>query len=77
MSDRVVVDWGRPVARYCGNRLADVTELADEIASSRFVADATVARGGVRAETGSGRLLYDPREVLERICAEVRREASS
>jgi hypothetical protein len=52
-------------------------ELADEVAASRFVADATVARGGVRAETGSGRLLYDPREVLERICAEVRREASS
>lgn len=58
-------------------QLQGMPELADEIASSRFVADATVARGGVRAETGSGRLLYDPREVLERVCAEVRREASS
>jgi hypothetical protein len=31
----------------------------------------------VRAETGAGRLRYDPREALERVAAEVRREASA
>ena len=57
--------------------LATMPEIQDEVAAARFVADPGVARGGVRAETGAGRLLYDPREVLERICAEVRREAAS
>jgi flagellar biosynthesis/type III secretory pathway protein FliH len=52
-------------------------EVQEETALARFVADPTVPRGGVRAETGAGRLRYDPREVLERISAEVRREASS
>jgi flagellar biosynthesis/type III secretory pathway protein FliH len=49
----------------------------DDVAAAKFVADPSVPRGGVRAETGAGRLHYDPREVLERMCAEVRREASS
>lgn len=57
-------------------RLAAMPELQEELAAARFVADATMARGAVRAETGAGRLRYDPREVLERICAEVRREAA-
>lgn len=57
-------------------RLAEMTELDEEIAAARFEADATVPSGGVRAETGAGRLRYNPREVLERICDEVRREAS-
>ncbi|MBL8754720.1 MAG: hypothetical protein JNK15_15555 [Planctomycetes bacterium] len=52
-------------------------EVQEEVAQARFVADPTVPRGGVRAETGAGRLRYDPREVFERIAAEVRREASS
>jgi hypothetical protein len=58
-------------------RLRDNAELRQEIADARFVADPVVPRGGVRAETGAGRLLYDPQEVLARICAEVRREVSS
>lgn len=43
----------------------------------RFAADRAVPRGGVRAETDAGRLKYDPRDVLERIAAEVRREVCS
>ena len=58
-------------------RLAQMPELGEEVAAARFVADPTVPTGGVRAETGAGRLRYDPREVLERICDEVRREASA
>lgn len=58
-------------------RIAQMGELGEEAASARFVADASVTRGGVRAETGAGRLRYDPREVLERICAEVHREVSA
>jgi flagellar biosynthesis/type III secretory pathway protein FliH len=52
-------------------------EVREETAAARFVADPTIARGGVRAETGAGRLQYDPREVLQRICDEVRREATA
>lgn len=51
--------------------------LARAAADVQLVADVSVPRGGVRAETGGGRLHYDPREVLERICEEVRREASA
>jgi len=58
-------------------RIAQMTELGEELASARFVADRSVPIGGVRAETGAGRLHYDPREVLERICNEIRREASA
>tara|TARA_R110002072_G_scaffold174303_1_gene329293 strand:- start:5139 stop:5732 length:594 start_codon:yes stop_codon:yes gene_type:complete len=58
-------------------RIAQMTELGEEFAAARFVADATVPSGGVRAETGAGRMHYDPREILERICNEVRREASA
>ncbi|MFT4512150.1 MAG: flagellar biosynthesis/type III secretory pathway protein FliH [Planctomycetota bacterium] len=57
--------------------IAQMAGLGEELASARFVSDATVLSGGVRAETGAGRLHYDPREVLERICNEVRREASA
>ncbi len=58
-------------------KIAESPELAREAAAAQFVADASVPSGGVRAETGAGRLHYDPREVLERICEEVRREASA
>jgi flagellar biosynthesis/type III secretory pathway protein FliH len=58
-------------------RLQGHPELQQEIAQARFVGDAAVPRGGVRAETGAGRLLYDPNDVLARICDEVRREATS
>jgi len=58
-------------------KLALMTELRDEVATARFVGDPSVGRGAVRAETGAGRLRYDPREALERVAAEVRREASA
>lgn len=58
-------------------RLRGHAEMQQEIADARFVADPVVPRGGVRAETGAGRLLYDPQEALARVCAEVRREVSS
>jgi flagellar biosynthesis/type III secretory pathway protein FliH len=58
-------------------RIAEHPDLAREAAAAQFVADPSVPSGGVRAETGAGRLHYDPREVLERICEEVRREASA
>lgn len=52
-------------------------EVQEEVAAARFLADATIPRGGVRAETQAGRLHFDPREVLTRIADEVRREAAS
>ena len=58
-------------------KLAAMPELAAELDRATITADATVPRGGVRAETGAGRLHYDPNEVLARICEEVRREASA
>ena len=57
--------------------LQQTPELAAEASAARFVADPAIPRGGVLAETGAGRLRYDPRDVLERVCAEVRREAGS
>ncbi len=59
------------------SRLQQMPELADEVAATRFVADATIARGAVRAQTEAGRLRYDPREALLRVSEEVRREVSS
>lgn len=58
-------------------RLQGMAEVADEVAAARFVADPSIPRGGVRAETDTGRLRYDPREALERVAAEVRREVGS
>ena len=57
--------------------VALITELRDEVAAARFVGDAAIKRGAVRAETEAGRLRYDPREALERVANEVRREAST
>lgn len=59
------------------SRLAELPDLAEEFDQARFVADGRVPRGAVRADTETGRLHYDPREVLERICEEVRREVGS
>ncbi|MBX3462930.1 MAG: hypothetical protein KF830_07150 [Planctomycetes bacterium] len=58
-------------------RLAGMEALREEVAAARFVADPSVPRGGVRAETETGRLRYDPRDALERLAAELRREAAS
>ncbi|MEZ6036042.1 MAG: FliH/SctL family protein [Planctomycetota bacterium] len=78
-SDRsdLVVKLNPADAEAVRNGLAQLPELAEEAEAARFVADASVPRGGVRAETGAGRLRYDPLDVLQRICDEVRREASS
>ena len=46
----------------------------ERLARARFAADPELDRGFVRIETAAGRLLYDPAEVLQRICDEVRRE---
>ena len=59
------------------SRLADMTEIDEEKSRARLLADRTVPRGGVLAETGSGRLRYDPRDAVERISQEVRREVAS
>jgi flagellar biosynthesis/type III secretory pathway protein FliH len=58
-------------------RLEDERTFAEAGDRVRIVADQTVPRGGVRAETGAGALRYDPREALELITAEVRREVSA
>ncbi|MCC6670497.1 MAG: hypothetical protein IT458_05510 [Planctomycetes bacterium] len=50
-------------------------ELREHARGVDFAADPRLPRGTVRAETGAGRWVYDPREVLERISAEVRRES--
>jgi flagellar biosynthesis/type III secretory pathway protein FliH len=56
-------------------RLAAMPELAEAVASSRLLGDPAMARGAVRAETGAGRLRYDPREAFERVAAAVRSAA--
>ena len=50
----------------------DVRELIGQI---EFVPNQALPRGHVQVETGSGRLLYDPHEVLSRISDEIRKEA--
>ncbi|MBL8722680.1 MAG: hypothetical protein JNK49_01470 [Planctomycetes bacterium] len=57
--------------------LAAELEVQEAAAAARFVADASVPRGGVRAETGAGRLRYAPLEVFERMAAAIRREAEA
>ncbi|MBL8750664.1 MAG: hypothetical protein JNK78_16010 [Planctomycetes bacterium] len=59
------------------SRLAAMPELESEVATARLVADPKVLRGGVQAETSTGRLRYDPREAVKRISEEVRREVAS
>jgi flagellar biosynthesis/type III secretory pathway protein FliH len=63
--------------RVVRERLEAMPELADEVEKAKFVADPRVPRGAVRAETEAGRLKYDPREALERVCEEIRREVSA
>lgn len=58
-------------------RLGQQPDLRQRLAAAELVADASTARGAVRAETGAGRLRWDPREVLQRISDEIRREAAS
>ncbi len=56
------------------DRLESHPDLREHAARVRFTADPGLGRGSVRIETASGQLLYDPAEVLQRICDEVRRE---
>ena len=44
-----------------------------DAAQCDFTPDPTLARGAVRVDTAAGRLVYDQREVLERIAGEMRR----
>lgn len=54
--------------------LSEFEDLREQLGAVRFVPDALAGRGAVRVESESGMLRYDPRDVLERISAEVRRE---
>ena len=56
------------------DELANEEDPRERAARARFAADPELNPGSVRVETGAGRLLYDPAEVLARICDEVRRE---
>jgi flagellar biosynthesis/type III secretory pathway protein FliH len=58
------------------DRLQTQPDLQKYIERARFTADPDLERGAVRIETEAGRLLYEPREVLQRISDEVRREMS-
>ncbi|MEC7584282.1 MAG: FliH/SctL family protein [Planctomycetota bacterium] len=57
-------------------RLGDVPGLTSLVASTDFQADSSLQRGAVRAETGSGRLRYDPDEVFARMADAVRSAAA-
>lgn len=59
------------------SRLAAMPELRRELANSRLQPDPALLRGAVRAETGAGRLRYDPREVFERVAQAVRSAAAT
>lgn len=58
-------------------RLAAVPEWQPTLARTDLLADPGVARGAVKLDAGAGRLRWDPREVLERICQEIRRESGA
>ncbi len=60
--------------RIVESRLAEVDDMRERLGAVNFVADAGVERGAVRVETEAGQLVYEPRDVLERISAEVRSE---
>ncbi|MGE3171509.1 MAG: FliH/SctL family protein [Planctomycetota bacterium] len=57
-------------------QLAAMPQLRDLVANSSLVPDASLQRGAVRAETATGRLRYDPREVFERVAQAVRSAAA-
>jgi flagellar biosynthesis/type III secretory pathway protein FliH len=57
------------------SRLAATPELRSQVAEARIEADPTLRRGEVVAESGAGSLRHDPREVLDRMSHEIRREA--
>lgn len=54
------------------DRIRRMPELQAEFGLARFLADPSLARGAVRAETGAGRLRYDPQQVFARLAEAVR-----
>ncbi len=58
------------------DRLQTQPDLQKHVERARFTADPDLERGAVRIENEAGRLLYEPREVLQRISDAVRREMS-
>lgn len=58
-------------------RLQEQPEFRAYAEQVEFTLDPGLARGSVRIETGSGRLQYEPQEVLAKLCDEVRRGASA
>ncbi len=59
------------------DRLAEHPELKEQLARATIRPDTSLTRGEVRAETGLGRLHYDPRAVFERVAEAVRSAAVS
>ena len=58
------------------DNLARTPELQGAVAAAKLVADASLPRGGVQAETGAGRLRYEPLQALERVAEAVRNAAA-
>jgi hypothetical protein len=58
------------------NAVESDPELRSAASGCSFEPDPRLARGAVRVGSEAGRMLYDPREVLERIADEVRKESS-
>ncbi len=56
-------------------RLGSDPDVHERMQQIEFVPDPSLSRGHVRVESGSGRLVYDPQEVLSRISEEVRKVA--
>lgn len=54
------------------DRIRRMPAVQLEFGLARFVADPSLARGAVRAETGAGRLRYDPQQVFARLADAVR-----
>ena len=54
------------------DRIRRMPAVQLEFGLARFVADPALARGAVRAETGAGRLRYDPQQVFARLADAVR-----
>ena len=59
------------------NALESEADLRASAAECTFHVDESLQRGSVRIATAAGALLYDPREVYERIAHEIRRGASA
>ncbi len=52
-------------------------EFRGKTQDAEFVPSPSIQRGSAQVESGSGRMLYDPLEVYERIADEIRKEAQT